>query len=253
MRKKKMFTRFRVIVPFLLILAVLIAGCGSDGGSGLKEERSTLSVTGYGQASGAPDLAEVQLGVSVIDPDIGQSIREANAAIERVTEAVVARGVSSDDVRTVNYSIWTEYIHDPQTGMPTGETKYHVEISIFVTVRDVLIMGDLINASLGAGATNIHNINFSIDDVSFLETEARGKAIADARDRAEKLASGLGMKLGKVLSVGEGSAGALAPTYSYGLKGDLGGGGVGAGQPSIISPGQTTIGVQVTVIYELLP
>lgn len=88
-----------------------------------------------------------------------------------------------------------------------------------------------------------------------MEAEARSNAIADVLDRAEKLAQGLGMTLGDPISAGEGSAGAPGPIYSYGLKGDIGagGGGVGAGVPSTISPGQTTIGVQVTVIYELLP
>jgi len=243
------------IVPIFLVLVLLVAGCGSANGTGLPEERLTVSVTGYGQADGTPDLANAQLGVSIVDPDIGKAINEANAAIERITNAVVAQGVSSNDVMTSHYSVWSEEVYDPQTGMPTGETKYHVDINLAITVREVHRMGDLIAVGLDAGATNISGINFTIDDTAALEAVARDNAIADVRDRAEKLAQGLGMTLGKPLSVGEGSAGAPGPIYSYGLKGDvgMGGGGVGAGVPSIISPGQTTIGVQVTVIYELLP
>jgi len=243
------------IVPIFLVLVLLVAGCGSANGTGLPEERLTVSVTGYGQAEGTPDLANAQLGVSIVDPDIGKAINEANAAIERITNAVVAQGVSSDDVLTTNYSVWSEEVYDPQTGMPTGETRYRVDINLAITVREVHRMGDLIAVGLGAGATNISGINFTIDDTAALEAVARDNAIADVRDRAEKLAQGLGMTLGNPISVGEGSAGAPGPIYSYGLKGDIGmgGGGVGAGVPSIISPGQTTIGVQVTVIYELLP
>ena len=243
------------IVPIFLVLVLLVAGCGSANGTGLPEERLTVSVTGYGQAEGTPDLANAQLGVSIVDPDIGKAINEANAAIERITNAVVAQGVSSNDVLTTNYSVWSEEVYDPQTGMPTGETRYRVDINLAITVREVHRMGDLIAVGLDAGATNISGINFTIDDTAALEAVARDNAIADVRDRAEKLAQGLGMTLGNPLSVGEGSAGAPGPIYSYGLKGDvgMGGGGVGAGVPSIISPGQTTIGVQVTVIYELLP
>ncbi|MCJ7568082.1 MAG: SIMPL domain-containing protein [Anaerolineales bacterium] len=243
------------IVPIFLVLVLLVAGCGSANGTGLPEERLTVSVTGYGQAEGTPDLANAQLGVSIVDPDIGKAINEANAAIERITNAVVAQGVSSNDVLTTNYSVWSEEVYDPQTGMPTGETRYRVDINLAITVREVHRMGDLIAVGLGAGATNISGINFTIDDTAALEAVARDNAIADVRDRAEKLAQGLGMTLGNPISVGEGSAGAPGPIYSYGLKGDIGmgGGGVGAGVPSIISPGQTTIGVQVTVIYELLP
>jgi len=243
------------IVPIILVMMLLVAGCGSANGTGLTEERLTVSVTGYGQAEGTPDLASAQLGVSIVDADIGKAINEANATIERITNAVVAQGVSSNDVLTTNYSVWSEEVYDHQTGIPTGETRYRVDINLAITVREVHRMGELIAVGLDAGATNISGINFTIDDTAALEAEARGNAIADVRDRAEKLAQGLGMTLGKPLSVGEGSAGALGPTYSYGLKGDvgIGGGGVGAGVPSIISPGQTTIGVQVTIIYELLP
>ncbi|TET29818.1 MAG: DUF541 domain-containing protein [Anaerolineales bacterium] len=243
------------IAPIFLALVLLVVGCASGSGTGLTEERLTVSATGYGQAIGTPDLANVQLGVSIIDPDIGKAINDANAAIENITNAVVAQGVSSNDVMTSHYSVWSEEVYDPQTGMPTGETKYRVDINLAITVRDVHRMGELIAVALDAGATNISGINFTIDDTVALEAEARNNAIADVRDRAEKLAQGLGMTLGDPISVGEGSAGAPGPVYSYGLKGDIGmgGGGVGAGVPSTISPGQTTIGVQVTVIYELLP
>jgi len=63
------------------------------------------------------------------------------------------------------------------------------------------------------------------------------------------------VRLGKPISISEGSVAGIAPVYTYGLKGNIGmgGGGVGAGVPSTVSPGQTTIGMQVTVIFELLP
>lgn len=255
MKKQATLNKPIRIIPIILVLVLLVAGCAPGSPTGLTGERVTLSVTGYGQASGTPDLANAQLGVSIVDPDIGRAINEANATIEQITSAVVAQGVSSNDVMTSYYSVWSEEVYDPQTGMPTGETKYRVDINLAITVREVHRMGDLIAIGLDAGATNISGINFSIDDTAALEAEARSDAIADVRDRAEKLALGLGMTLGDPISVGEGSAGAPGPVYSYGLKGDvgIGGGGVGAGLPNTISPGQSTIGVQVTVIYELLP
>jgi uncharacterized protein YggE len=244
----------RILVLFLS-MGLLTVGCGVGGGIGQAEERLTLSVTGYGEASGTPDLANTQLGVSVIDANIDNAIRQANATIEGITNAVISQGVNSSDVMTSYYSVWNEEIYDHQTGVPTGETRYRVDINLAITVRDVNSVGQVITAGLDAGATNVTGINFTIDDITALETEARSKALADVRDRAEKLAQGLGMRLGNPLSVGEGSGGAPGPIYSYGLKGDigLGGGGAGAGLPSTISPGQTTIGMQVTVIYELLP
>jgi uncharacterized protein YggE len=253
-QQASLFNTARMLVLFLL-MGLLTVGCGTGNEIGQAEERLTLSVTGYGEASGVPDVAHAQLGVSVINSNIDSAIRQANTTIEGITNAVISQGVNSSDVMTSYYSVWNEEIYDHQTGMPTGETRYRVEITLGITVRDVNRMGQVITAGLDAGATNVSGINFMIDDVTALETEARSKALVDVRDRAEKLSEGLGMRLGSALSVGEGTGGAPGPIYSYGLKGDIGmgGGGAGAGSPSGISPGQTTIGVQVTVIYELLP
>ncbi len=235
-----------------LILAVLlIAACGTNS-AGVRE---TISVVGYGEASGSPDLAYVQLGVSTVDSDIGQAIYDANTAIEQITEAIAARGVNSNDIRTANYSVWTEEVYDPETGMPTGETRYHVDIQLAVIARDIQGIGGLISAGLDAGVTNMQGVIFGIDDPTALEAEARNLAILDVQDRAQMLAEGMGVRLGKPIIISEGSASGIAPTYTYGLKGDIGigGGGLGAGYPSTVSPGQTTIGMQVTVIFELLP
>jgi uncharacterized protein YggE len=251
MRNARMNLRSVFGLLMLLIAVLLITACGTNSA----DVRETISVTGYGEASGSPDLANLQLGVSTVNSDIGQAIYDANTAIERITEAVVARGVNSNDIRTANYSVWTEEIYDPETGMPTGETRYHVDIQLAVTVHDVQGIGGLISAGLDAGVTNIQGVSFTIDDTSALEAEARDIAMLDAQDRAQKLAEGMGVRLGKPIAIGEGYAAGISPTYTYGLKGDIGigGGGVGAGYPSTVSPGQTTIGMQVTVIFELLP
>jgi uncharacterized protein YggE len=250
-KKTSRYTRTLLSTMMVLLIALLIGACGTKSVGVLE----SISVTGYGEANGSPDLAHVQLGVSTVDTDIGQAIYDANTAIERITEAIVARGVNSDDIRTANYSVWTEEVYDPQTGMPTGETRYHVDIQLAVTVHDVQGIGGLISAGLDAGVTNIYGIDFTIDDTSALEAEARDLAMLDVQDRAQKLAQGMGVRLGKPIAISEGSVGGIAPTYTYGLKGDIGigGGGVAAGVPSTVSPGQTTVGMQVTVVFELLP
>ncbi len=251
MKNASRYTRTMLGMLMLLPIVLLVSACGT----GSAEVLESISVTGYGEATGSPDLAHVQLGVSTVDSDIGQAIYDANTAIERITEVIVGRGVNSSDIRTANYSVWAEDVYDPQTGMPTGETRYHVDIQLAVTVRDVQGIGGLISAGLDAGVTNIYGIDFTIDDTSALEAEARDIAMFDVQDRAHKLAEGMGVRLGKPIAISEGSAAGIAPIYTYGLKGDIGmgGGGVGAGVPSTVSPGQTTIGMQVTVIFELLP
>jgi uncharacterized protein YggE len=240
------------VIATLLVLLILTTGCSSLGGTSLADESLTLSVVGYGQATGVPDLANIQLGVSLVDEDLGEVIDEGNATIQDITDALLAEGLGELDVRTTNYSLWREDIYDPNTGMPTGDIRYHIDISLELTIREVDQIGEFVAVGLDAGANNVYGISFAIEDTAALEAEARSEAIADVKERAEQIAKGLGMSLGDPISVGEGVAGAPGPVYNYGLKGEvvgLGGGGGGAA----ISPGQTTIVMQVNVIYELLP
>ncbi len=250
MKQQALTLKYARIFVLFMVMGLLTVGCGAGEAIQQAEEPLTLSVTGYGEASGSPDLAQTNLGVYVVDPNIDAAISQANSRIEAVTNAVIGQGVRSSDVKTSYYSVWTEDIFDYQTGTPTGEVRYRVEIMLSITVRDVNRIGQIISAGLDAGATNVSGINFSIDDVTALESEARSKALIDVRDRAEKMAQGMGMRLGNPLSIREGTGGAPTP-LDYGMG--RGGGAAEAGLPSPISPGQSTIGMQVTVIYELLP
>ena len=239
-----------VLLTMLLLLLVL-AGCVGSTGMNATNERLTLSVVGYGQATGVPDLANIQLGVSLVDEDLRKVLDEGNATIDSITETLLAQGLQVGDVRTTNYNIWREDIYDRETGMPTDEKRFHIDINLDLTVRDVERIGELVGIGLDAGANTVNGISFAIEDTSVLEAEARAKAITDVKNRAEQLAVSLGKSLGDPISIGEGVAGAPGPVYSFGLKGDVAG--MGGGGGAAISPGQTTIVMQVNIIYELLP
>jgi uncharacterized protein YggE len=209
-----------------------------------------LVVAGIGEAKGNPDTAVIQLGVSVSGADLGAAIDEANSTMQEVTEAMKARGILEEDIQTSFYNVWRHDIHDPQTGMLTGDVTHNVETSMAVTVRNIEDLSSTIDAGLAAGANNIMGINFRISDTSILETQARTMAIADARNRAQEIAMTMDMDLGKVLSILEG--GAIIPgPYSFGIRGE--GMGMGGGAPASIAPGQSTIVAQVNVVYELVP
>ena len=240
----------RVFFPLVIILAALLAGC--SGGISSTEDPRTLVAMGVGEAKGVPDMASIQLGVSIVDENIGAAIDEANSTMQRVTDAMTSRGIREVDIQTTNYNVWRQDIHDPETGMPTGEATYNVDTSMVITVRDINDLGGTIDAGLEAGANNVMGIGFEISDTSLLETEARSNAIADAKNRALETAIGMDVNLGEVLSISESGVGIPGPLVSYGLKGDVAGIG-GGGAPAPISPGQTTIVSQMYVVYEILP
>jgi uncharacterized protein YggE len=245
MRKK-----FIVGLGFLVSI-LFISACGSmpalEGDDGIEASHNTIQVVGNGIAQGDPDIASIQLGVNLVDTDLERVIENANQSIEGITQALVGAGVLRQDIQTTNYGIWPEDVYDRMTGEPTGERKYHSDITIDVTIRDIGRMGEFIKVGLDAGVNNIYGINFGLDERAALESEARAEAISNARARAEELALGIGKRVGETLSISEGVIG--APSYGVGAARFEGIGG-GGGAP--ISPGQSTVRVEVIVVYELI-
>jgi len=108
-------------------------------------------------------------------------------------------------------------------------------------VRDVNQLGDVLDKAVAAGANNIYGVNFSVEDTAKLETDARAKAVADAKSRAEELAQLNGLQLGEVLSVSEVIGGSAFPMDSA-AKG-MGGGG------TPVQPGELEMSLSIQITY----
>ncbi len=247
----------------LVGMAALLAACsgatpgagliGAGGGgtpttyaaAGNGQPPPAIMVSGQGEAIGKPDIAFVELGIDVTDPDVGAAITRANETMRNVQAAISQQGVAEDDMQTVAFNVWPEDRYNDQ-GELVGR-YFHVQNILRVKVRDIGKTGDVIGAGLDAGANSINSLSFSIEDTSALEAEARQKAIADARERAQQLADGLGVRLGAPISVSESSGG--VPVY-YERAAVPEAYGVGGGAPPI-SAGQLTVTVYVNVSFAI--
>jgi len=233
-----------------LAVLALTAGCivrsePAPGPAAEPQAPPTITVTGIGEAIGLPDIAVIQLGVNVVNADVGEAVASANQTIEDVKRAVVRLGVAEQDVQTTNFTVWPEDVYDPQTGLLSGERRYHADSTLQITMRDVSKAGEVIRAGLDSGANNVYGLTFSIDDTTALESEARGEAISDASGRAQQLAEKLGVTLGSPIAVGEtlGGGGGIFTGFERAVGG-------GGGAP--VSPGQLTVTVTVNVTYEIV-
>ena len=237
-----------MLLPLTVIAGLLLGACstfgvtpGSYGGTLV----DTISVTGFGEATGSPDIATVQLGVNVTGADVGDAVGRSNSTMEDITAALVGLGVSAADIQSTNFNVWPEDRYDPQTGQPTGERIFHVDSTVVAKLRQIEKVGEAIEVALDAGANNVYGLSFSIDETSALEAEARADAIVDARQRAEQLAQEFGVGLGEVVTINESSYGAPV-TYSAAAMG-IGG---GEGAPPI-SEGTLALSVTVNVTYAI--
>lgn len=239
--------------------ALLMAGCAIPAQAGGPSAASgqngavvvnSISVSGYGEASGQPDVAHITVGVDVTDPDVGKAVTENNARVEAVRQAVLDAGIAAEDIQTVGFSVWPEDKYDPQSGMPSGERTYHVSNQLSIKVRDLSKAGSVIDVALDAGANTVHGLSFAVEDSDGLEAEARVNAIADARAKAAQIAEALGVTLGDAIMVTDGYA-PSGPILMYPEMAAADGVGMGGGSAVPVSPGQLTVSQSISIVFAI--
>ena len=197
------------------VLALVLSACGSAAA-----QPRTLAVSGNGTVYLAPDIAYIYVGVHNQDAVIATAVNNNNTQTQALVDALKAAGVAEVDIQTSNFSVYNNTSYDQITGQSNG-TVYAVDNTVYVTVRDLSMIGKLLNTAVGAGANNINSITFDVADKSAALTEARQKAMANASSLASELAATAGVNLGPIQNV---SYSDNSPTlYAYG-KG-------GAGEP----------------------
>jgi len=236
-----MKTKF-MFVAAVALLALVLSACGSTTNQGVR----TVSVAGAGQAYLVPDIAYIYVGVHTEKPSASTAMAENNSQTQKMIQALKDFGVDAKDIRTTNFSIWPQDKYDPQTGTPTGEKIYVVDNTVYVTVRDLAKLGDLLDTLVKAGANTINSIAFDLADKTAAIKEARALAVKNGKEQAQELATEAGLTLGEITNISfyEGS------TTPY-MNGGKGGGGAEAALAVPIQPGQVTLTVSVNLVYEI--
>ncbi len=213
-----------------------------------KQASGELAVVGVGKVDIVPDTASVDLGIVNND---AKTIDEAQSKINSVNNSIVENvkqlGIGAGDIKTSNYSITPNYDYSKGgTGVITG---YNGNTTVTIKVKDTAKLPQVIEAGTKGGANQIMGTNYSIDKPENYQEQARQKAIDNAKEQAQKLASQLGIKLGKVTNIVEStnSPGPLPMLYSKEAMGM--GGGTNAPVPDL-QPGTQTITSTVTLYFD---
>ncbi|GAA1455954.1 SIMPL domain-containing protein [Williamsia maris] len=230
----------------LLFALAAVTACGSDSSpaSSSADGPPAVTVNGVGEVQGTPDTLTAQIGVETQATDVTAAIGQANSSVRTVTDAVVSAGVDRKDVQTQQVSITPQYAG----ALPGGSNAisgYQATNTLRVTVRDLAkastVLGDAVSA--GGNATRLSGVSFRVDDNSKLLTDARSRAFADAKDRAEQYAKLSDSDLGKVLSISENISGQEQSANSDRSA--------SSSLAVPIEPGQQTINVSVSVKWAL--
>jgi uncharacterized protein YggE len=213
----------------------------------------TISVSGTGRISAAPDVAQIQVGVVTQSATAGEALTGNSAQMSRLHEILKERGVATKDLQTTQLSINPVYSqplpHNPQA--PNAEfipriVGYRVDNTLEVTARKIEKLGELLDALVQTGANQINGISFRVDKPESLLDSARKAAMQDAKRKANMLAGEAGVVVGSPRSISEGSD-LHPPSPKFGGAMRM----MAAPASTPVAAGEQELEVTVNVVYEL--
>ena len=264
-----------IIVTIALLLAaalltVGITGCGNNSPAdttppvitppqsspsevnvSLNTQTEGIWVSGSGKVAVTPDIAMLQLGIEAQEPTVAEAQAKASESMDKVKTALTDNGVVEKDIQTRSFRISqrTRWDDVQQQEVVTG---YRVTNDVIAKVRNLGKVGDIIEAVVAAGGdyTRIDDLGFTVEDPTAYYDEARGKAMSDAKEKAEKIAELAGMKLGTPTYINESASTPYLGGMGYGIA-------VPAPAPAPvivetpmpISPGEVEITINMQVAY----
>ncbi|MEU6122243.1 SIMPL domain-containing protein [Streptomyces sp. NPDC047123] len=213
---------------------------------------TTVTVTGTGSATAAPDMAVLTAGVEVTGPTADQALAAQGTAAKALLAAARTAGVAERDIRTESLALTPVYGDDGGKGDDgddgdDGEkvTGHRASQTFSLTIRDIDRTGAVIQAVVDAAgdAARIQAVAFDVEDPSALRAKARTAAFKDARAKATQYAKLTGRRLGRLVRLDESDGGRARPVQMP----------VGAfAKDSVpVAPGRIQDEVSVTAVYEL--
>jgi uncharacterized protein len=202
-----------------------------------------LDISATGEVSRVPDIANISAGVMTRSASATAAIADNAVRMERVRAALKRAGIADRDIQTSNISLNPEYRY--QDNQPPQLTGYTASNQVNVRFRDIRNTGRILDALVAQGANQINGPSLTIDKPEAALDEARVKAIAAGRARAELYARALGMRIVRLLSVSEGGGYSVPPPMPMVMRAQA------DAASTKIDPGEQQLQVTVAMSFEL--
>ena len=201
-----------------------------------------LDVSATGEVIRVPDLAVINAGVVTRAATAGGAIQQAATRMARVREALRQAGIADRDIQTSNISLNPEYRY--VENQPPQLVGYTASNQLNVRFRDIRNTGKILDALVAEGANQINGPSLTIDKPEEALDEARTKALAAGRARAELYARSLGMRVVKLISVSESGGYTVPPRPVMMME-------RGQAAGTAIDPGEQKLEVTLAMSFEL--
>jgi uncharacterized protein YggE len=233
-----------IFVIAVLVLGSVLSACGPSNITVQPQPpQRTITVTGTGKVTLTPDIAYISIGVNTQNASAKDAVAENNTQAQAVIAAIKGFGIAEKDIQTTNFSIYPQQQYD-SAGKQTG-IIYVVNNIVYVTVRDLSKLGNLLDSSVSSGANNINSIQFDVADKTGALSQARLAAVADAKKQADELTKANNVGLGTVQSISYYDS--TAPITVEYAKADM----ANSAASVPVQAGSMQISTTVTIVYEL--
>lgn len=244
--------KFFMAAALLIAASMLFMALGSSGYMPVKAAtenqptKRTINVSGQGTVNVSPDIAYITLGAVTEDKDAKVAQKNNAAAMDKAVAQIKAAGIKSEDIKTVNYSIYPKYDYNKQSG-ESNIVGYGVNNTVQVTVRDITKTGAIIDLASESGINTSNSISFGLSDTDKYYNEALKKAVEAAKEKAEVMAGTFGITLKMPVTINEN--GGYTPVYNYASY-DMKAEAVGSAAPTPVQSGTMEIKANVSLVYE---
>jgi len=225
----------RLLVALAIAVALLAGGADAATRSSAAST-DTVTVNGTGTVTAVPDQAAFSFTVQTKASTAALALTRNGNDTKAVIAAVEAAGVAQADIQTEQVSL------DPvQSNDGTSIVGYTASDTIDVTKLAIAKAGAVVDAAVGAGATDVSGPSLTLSSQDALYNQALKNAVAQAKTKAQALADAAGLNLGGVVTMVEGG-GATPLPFAVGA----------ASSPNTpIQPGTQDVQATVTVTFAL--
>ncbi|HEY5409900.1 MAG TPA: SIMPL domain-containing protein [Caulobacteraceae bacterium] len=205
---------------------------------------TTLSISASGEVKALPDKAAVGLGVQTTAATAAQAMADNAGRMTQVIAALRRQGLEGKDVQTSGVNLAAQY--DYQPNKPPRLIGYQASNQVTVSVHDVARIGPALDAATAAGADSVNGVSFGLEHPEALEDQARLKAVQALQARAQLYAGAAGYRVGRLVSLSEGGGVQPLP-YAPKMMTMA----AARAAPTPIEPGELTVRIEVSGLYEL--
>jgi len=189
--------RIRLALGWLVcVLATVAIGTGMAAA----QQPRTIVVSGNGEVSARPDMADLSFAIETHARSAAEAVSHNAALAQKITDALKAKLGEKGKVSTGGYSLAPEY--EQHQGRPDTATivGYSAQNSIAVQTPAMNLLGEVIDAAIGAGANRVNSLDFTLKNDSKPRADALANASRDAQQQAQALAASLNVKLGRIIT-----------------------------------------------------